>query len=215
MRQIRAVAAVNGDERRLEDLVWRLPHGFHGLIHAMQVPTEILELLRQISALRARHIMEIGTARGGTLFALTRVAAPDAHLISLDLPGGTWGGGYPWWKVRLYRSLALSGQRIDLIRADSHSAASLDAVQQALGTQKLDVLFIDGDHTYAGAKQDFEQYGPLVRQGGIIAFHDIADHPSGRGGDVPKLWRELQTGRSTRELIADRTKGYGIGVIYV
>ncbi len=215
MREIRAVPAVDGDERRLADVVWRLTRGFHGLIHAMQVPVEISELLREIAGLRAQRIMEIGTARGGTLFALTRVAAADAHLISLDLPGGSWGGGYPWWKVRLYRSLALPHQRIDLIRGDSHGAASLDAVRRAFGGRKLDVLFIDGDHTYAGAKQDFEQYGPLVREGGIIAFHDIADHPSGMGGDVPKLWRELQAGRTTREFVADRKAGYGIGVIYL
>ena len=40
-------------------------------------------------------------------------------------------------------------------------------------TQKLlpeiDFLFIDADHTYEGAKHDFETYGPLVRKGGIIA----------------------------------------------
>jgi predicted O-methyltransferase YrrM len=36
-----------------------------------------------------------------------------------------------------------------------------------------DFLFIDGDHTYQGVKQDFQMYSPLVKKGGIVAFHDI------------------------------------------
>ena len=35
-----------------------------------------------------------------------------------------------------------------------------------------DVLFIDGDHRYEGALHDLLLYGPMVRPGGIIAFHD-------------------------------------------
>jgi len=40
-----------------------------------------------------------------------------------------------------------------------------------------DFLFIDGDHTYEGVEGDFEMYSPLVRRGGIIAFHDIVPGP--------------------------------------
>jgi hypothetical protein len=39
--------------------------------------------------------LEIGTARGGTLFFLTRLASPHATIVSVDLPGGPFGGGYP------------------------------------------------------------------------------------------------------------------------
>jgi len=46
-----------------------------------------------------------------------------------------------------------------------------------LNGEPLDFLFIDGDHTYEGVKRDFEMYSPLVRNGGIIAFHDIVKHP--------------------------------------
>ena len=37
---------------------------------------------------------------------------------------------------------------------------------------KIDLLWIDGDHTYHGVKTDIEDWTPLVRQGGIICFHD-------------------------------------------
>ncbi len=37
---------------------------------------------------------------------------------------------------------------------------------------KIDVLFIDGDHSYEGVKQDFELYSNIVNPKGIIILHD-------------------------------------------
>ena len=36
----------------------------------------------------------------------------------------------------------------------------------------LDFLFIDGDHTIKGCKQDYDLYSKKVKRGGYIAFHD-------------------------------------------
>lgn len=38
--------------------------------------------------------------------------------------------------------------------------------------EKIDLLFIDGDHTYEAVKQDFEEWFPFVKKGGVIVFHD-------------------------------------------
>ena len=160
--------------------------------------------------------MEIGTADGGTLFMLSRVADPAALLVSLDLPGGKFGGGYPKWKTKLFREMRLPAQRIELLRADSHEPGSLARVRELLGGRPLDLLFIDGDHTYAGVKQDFEMYGPLVRPGGLIGFHDINEHPDRSfGGDVPRFWEELKATRDVEEFIENPGQGYGIGVLRV
>src|SRR5438093_4155214 len=59
-----------------------------GVIAPFQVRSEILGLLRRVKQLRPRVVVEIGTANGGTLFLFARVAAPDARLVSLDLPTG-------------------------------------------------------------------------------------------------------------------------------
>ena len=50
-------------------------------------------------------------------------------------------------------------------------------MRTALAGRPLDVLFIDGDHSYDGVASDFAAYGPLVRQGGLIGFHDIVAQP--------------------------------------
>jgi predicted O-methyltransferase YrrM len=49
--------------------------------------------------------------------------------------------------------------------------------------QQIDLLFIDGAHEYDAVLQDYEQWSPLVRPGGTIAFHDVVmeDNPDPAG----------------------------------
>jgi predicted O-methyltransferase YrrM len=87
-------------------------------------------------------------------------------------------------------------------------------VKKILNGNQLDFLFIDGDHSYEGVKKDFEMYSPLVRKGGIIAFHDIVGHSLETGCEVEKLWKEIKNGFNFKELIKDINQNWaGIGVL--
>src|SRR5689334_12559456 len=88
--------------------------GNFGLISPIQSRDELVPLLTLLMGLRPQTVMEIGTANGGTLFMLTRICAPDATIVSLDLPGGPFGGGYTEARVPLYQAFALPGQTIQL-----------------------------------------------------------------------------------------------------
>lgn len=182
-------------------------------IRPLQVKEEITELLDLVKELKPKYVLEIGTCSGGSLYLISRVAAPDAVLISVDLPGGNFGGGYPSWKVPLFKSFAKSGQSVVLIRGDSHDEKTVERVKSALRGNKVDFLFIDGDHTYGGVKKDFEAYSPLVRRGGIVALHDVAvDKDSSVG--VSHLWMEIKDKHCTHEIINDISQGWaGIGVV--
>ncbi len=185
-------------------------------ISPAQVREEIMELLKILVKHKPQSILEIGTARGGTLFLFTRVASSDARIISIDLPGGRFGGGYPEWRIPLYESFAIHNQRVYLIRGDSHAHSTLKMVKGILDGRGLDFLFIDGDHTYEGVRKDFDMYGKLVDKGGVIAFHDIVPGPPESVCDVPRFWNEIKHRFSYVELVKDRKQGgYGIGVIYV
>jgi cephalosporin hydroxylase len=189
---------------------------FYVSIKPIQVKYEIAKLLEIVAALRPRVVLEIGTAGGGTLFLFTRAADPNAKIISIDLPGGPFGGGYPRWKIPLYKSFSKEGQEIYLIRRDSHDPQTLEEVKRILGGERVDFLFIDGDHTYEGVKRDFEMYSPLVREGGIIAFHDICPHPPETKCEVNRFWNEIKQRYKFAEIVEDRDQKWaGIGVLYV
>ena len=203
------------NQNSLDDLVDFCFYSVAGSIRPAQVKDEILGLLKIVSRMKPRVILEIGTANGGTLFLFTRVALEDAIIISIDLPGGKFGGGYPKWRGVLYKSFALPGQKIHLLRADSHKRETLEQVKAILGGREIDLLFIDGDHTYEGVKKDFETYSPLVKEGGIIAFHDIVLGPEENVGGVPEFWRKVKDSYESKEIVEDWSQnGYGIGVIY-
>lgn len=186
------------------------------LIKPAQVRYEILELLRILNEIKPEVITEIGTYNGGTLFLISRVASEGATIISIDLPGGLFGGGYSKLKIPLYQSFSLPEQKIHLIRADSHSQTTLEKINNILDKKKIDFLFIDGDHTYEGVKKDFEMYSPLVKNNGIIAFHDIAAHPPETGCEVKKFWDQMKEKYNYIEIINDVNQGWGgIGILFL
>jgi predicted O-methyltransferase YrrM len=178
-----------------------------------QVREEISGFLKLLAQRPPATVMEVGTEKGGTFFLLTRVSAPNAFLLTLDLPAGQFDA-YPAWRENLYRGFARDRQRIELVRTDSHNPRTLETVRGLLGGRTLDLLFIDGDHSYDGVKKDFEMYSPLVAKGGTIAFHDIVPGAEETVGGVPRFWSEIKQTRRFVEFVHDwKQGGWGIGVL--
>ena len=183
-----------------------------------QVSSEITGLLKVLATRPPRTLLEIGAYKGGTFFLFSRVAAPDALLINLDLPATSWGQGTPAWRARLYNSFAREQQQIELVAEDSHQPATAARIQTLLAGRALDFLFIDGDHSYSGVKADYELYSPFVAPGGLIALHDIVPASTQLAFGVAQFWQELKKKEkgATSEFVADWGQGgFGIGVVRV
>lgn len=167
-----------------------------------QWPWEIETAYNIVKASKPRKIVEIGCLYGGTLAYWLRCLEEgynNAVVIGIDPEID---------KVRDY----VSDQRLVLVKASSHSDVALNKV---MSYDPIDVLFIDGDHSYEGAKRDFMRYGTFVRPGGIILLHDIATFREEVG--VPKLWEEIKLIHHVHEIIGKHTEdipGGGIGVVY-
>ena len=74
------------------------------------------------------------------MFLLSKIINSLRTLISIDLPGGEFGGEfYPDWKKPIYESFANKNQKINLIRSDSHSKKTFEKVKSLLGNNKIDV----------------------------------------------------------------------------
>jgi len=186
-----------------------------GAFQPAQIKEEFLELLKIFQKQNPKYILEIGTANGGSLFCFCKLAREDATIISIDLPGGKFGGSYPEWRIPIYKAFAKENQKLYLLRKNSHKEETLEEVKEILNGNQLDFLFIDGDHSYEGVKKDFEMYSPLVKKGGIIAFHDIVPGPKENVGGVPEFWKEIKRNFQTQEIVKDwNQNGYGLGVIF-
>ncbi len=178
----------------------------------IQILSEIERLLSIVEKSHPEIVLEIGTAKGGTLFLFSQVASKDAHLISVDLP--VERDGYSNWKVPFYKSFARENQKIELIREDSHLKETFEKIKEVLKDRKVDFLFIDGDHSYEGVKKDFEMYSSLVKKNGLIAFHDIIKHPLDIDCNVDKFWDEIKNKYESTEIIDNKNQKWGgIGVI--
>jgi cephalosporin hydroxylase len=186
---------------------------------AVQKVSELSTLIRLLKRRKLRTIVEIGTQKGGTLYAWCKVAEPDAIIFSIDLPGGPFGGGYSLKDMKRFRMYKKKNQKVYFFRKDSHKKSTKDELVRKLKGRKIDFLFIDGDHRYRGVKKDWTLYASLVKKNGLIVFHDILFHPKFPQCKVDRLWNEIKRRYPNREFSDkhdDRGWGQwgGIGVIY-
>ncbi|MFC1772579.1 class I SAM-dependent methyltransferase [Pseudomonadota bacterium] len=172
-------------------------------IIAIQNRYEITEYLKIIQKKKPKVIVEIGTARGGMLYCFCQLAAPDALIISIDLPGAPNCGGQTDDERNFYSSFTAQDQRLEFIPADSHLAATKELLKSILQDRKVDVLFIDGDHSRDGVKQDYEMYKEFAADDGLITFHDIKMYPKywGIGNEVGLFWDEIASTNTVTEIV--------------
>lgn len=177
---------------------------------------EIKRLMEIIRERNLKNICEIGSYKGGSLFLISQAAGKGAKLISIDV-------NYPMERQILNKQLVKPKQHVVTIKGDTRMNKTFLKVKRTFNEEPLDLLFIDGDHSIEGVKDDFEQYSQLVRKGGVIVFHDI--HPdsyilSGKQtssyvGDVPIFWQQLKKDDpDSKEIIENvHQDGYGMGIV--
>lgn len=70
------------------------------------------------------------------------------------------------------------------ILGDSHDPETFAKLKERLGTQDVNIVFIDANHEYADVMKDYEMYGPLGQD--IVALHDISGVKT-----VKQAWMEI------------------------
>jgi len=77
--------------------------------------------------------------------------------------------------------LAATGKQYKL-----HRMTAMEFVDEFHGPQypgQYDWIYLDGDHSYGAVMEEIERMWPLVRPGGIFAFHDVVPDGWHRNGD--------------------------------
>ncbi|MBI4596917.1 MAG: class I SAM-dependent methyltransferase [Candidatus Omnitrophica bacterium] len=113
---------------------------------------------------------------------------------------------------RFYKRWVLDDRRSAFLIGMSYEPSTVQNAYQS-ASDGVDLLFIDGDHQYHSVLTDWLLYSPLVRPGGLVAFHDIGLTVKGQYG-VPEFLRRLSSGAldGTRRTLRtiQRTKNLGI-----
>jgi len=182
-----------------------------------QKVSEIEYLYEKVRIDQPKIICEIGTYKGGSLFLLSQAAPSSALLISVDI-------SYPFVRKLAHRNLIKKGQQLICIEGDTQNPKTLLRVEKGLKGRKIDFLFIDGDHSLFGVMNDYVRFYPLVKEGGLVAFHDIfpdlflqtGQKSNSYVGGVPFFWDLMTKGDHKFEAFVEDTEqdGFGIGVIY-
>lgn len=191
---------------------------------AMQKQAEFRILLSKVMTLAPQTVVEIGVGKGGTSWAWSKIPSVR-NIIAIDMPNGPWGGGPDESSIKYIKGNTHAAY--NFISGDSQGEREFKSVNNLLNIPEyphlnhIDFLFIDGDHSYEGVKKDYLKYSPLVRKGGLVAFHDICEHPVESGCEVEKFWRELTAPMSVysqeyeryHNIISEPTIWGGIGLL--
>ena len=206
-------ADINDSPKSWLKFIWNTNNGY---FRPIQDYGEVLSLINLISKRKPESVLEIGTARGGSLFLLCQAASDSASIFSIDLPGSINGGGYPEWKEGLYQKFKKENQTLHLLRKDSHLESTRDEIMVSMKGAKFDVIMIDADHSYEGVKRDFELYKELVSDNGILVLHDVIKNRFDPSIQVDQLWVEIQEKYKTTEIINDVGRGnMGLGIVHL
>ena len=120
-------------------------------------------------------IVEIGTQTGMST-AHMAAGSPDAHIIGID-PDPVW----------YEQEIKDSFPKVKFLSEKSQDVL-IDEIEDG-----IDILFIDGLHTYDQVKWEYETYGEKVRPGGLIVLDDInLPDELEPGNGMREFWDEIK-----------------------
>lgn len=165
-----------------------LPHAypgdFEGMMQRLSGGTSFDEatyLVEQARVVTSGCILEVGSFKGRSAVALSVGARAGGHgaMIYCIEPHaafvGVYGGIYgPSDRAQFYQAMLATGsyQNTALINLSSEKVASA-------WTIPISLCFIDGDHTYAGVRRDFDCWAGKIEEGGLLILDDTNDKSGG------------------------------------
>ncbi|MEI6161189.1 MAG: class I SAM-dependent methyltransferase, partial [Roseococcus sp.] len=171
--------------------------------------TELVPVMYSLfTLLRPRRYVELGVHNGMSFFAACQIAEKlgvPAECVAVD----SWVGDV---HASFHDSSVFDNFRAYIAEhypsqyfLQAYFAAALNCFDEG----SVDLLHIDGLHTYEAVKDDFETWLPKMSEAGVIIFHDTNEFARGFG--VWRLWEELKQRYPAFEF----SHQHGLGIIFV
>lgn len=177
--------------------------------HLMQSPWELADFIFELkkheinTGHKFNSFLEVGFASGINNSVLNKFFN-FKHIVGLDYFASSINADCLHGNL-LHKNLTL-------ICGNTRSNYVMDLANK-LGP--YDLIFIDADHTYEGVKSDFNNYIPMLSDGGVIGFHDV-DCPDWPG--IKFFFNELESTKKYNVKKFVKTGyllQYGIGMLSV
>lgn len=164
-----------------------------------------IDLLTQLALALPADPVVVNIGAGSGTSGLTFLSArDDLQLYTIDVAyeSNPYGGLMNEWGALEAAALVPSGRYLG-IHGESIK------VGQAWDRGPVDLVFVDGDHSYAGARGDIETWWALLQPGGCMAIHDYLkvesyarNHP-GQPITDELIWREIKPYYDVDRAVAD------------
>ncbi len=160
-----------------------------------------------VAALRPKMTVELGSQGGLSFFCFCQ-SMVENEIDGLCYAVDTWEGEDHTGKYdeSVYESVAKHSRQHYAGFAYLMRMLFAEA-REHFRDESVELLHIDGLHTYEAVKEDFTTWYPKVKPGGVILFHDIQARMKDFG--VWKYWEELAKEYNTFEF----AQGFGLGVL--
>ena len=160
--------------------LWRF-QSFSGVGASISL-SEAAALVALMQVSDAKRVFEFGTYKGVSTTQLALNIADNGMVFTLDLPED-----HPAYTLSIpkaeEREIAAEGGKGILIPSDLLTKVTFLRADSALFDttpylESMDMVFVDGAHSYDYVKNDTEKGLEMLRPGGVIAWHDcIPSHP--------------------------------------
>ena len=174
---------------------------------------EAQEFLEFFKDKNIKGYIEVGTRHGWTFYLVAKILKPE-WMVAIDKPGEP-----PWGDKGSEKVLATvvdkvrdMGIDVHLIYGDSAEWSTLTQLENILGSERADLVFIDADHKFKSVMTDWCNYWPTAKR--FLAFHDT--HSRKGGCEVIDVWAKLkedQTGSVEPYSFHELNYGTGIGIV--
>lgn len=160
-----------------------------------------------VAELKPPRIVELGTHYGVSFFSFCEAAqafSPDTFVYAVD----TWEGDEhaSFYEGNVFNKVENHWERAHRLRSQLVRSKFDDATKY-FEDKSIDILHIDGLHTYEAVKHDYQTWLPKMKSEHVILFHDI--NVRERDFGVWKLWEELKDANTTYEV----PNGHGLGIL--
>lgn len=137
--------------------------GAFGYLHLDEV-----EALMDVAKLVPENgtMINIGAGAGTSSLAVAEIRS-DIHIITVDISKGGPLGGMENEK-NAFCNAEMEDQLPEQILGDSKE------IGKKWEGDKVDLVFVDGDHSEYGVRGDIEAWVQHIKDGGIIVFHDYS-----------------------------------------